>query len=288
MTRLQSTRAGNCVVVSVKGDVEQAGRKADRSGALDAGVRAGLVLYGLVHLVLAWLGLQLALGDRDDRLDHHGALHELAQHAFGAAVLWLVAGGMAVLVVWRILELFFEHRDESDWDRWRHRGVAVLKGAAYALIGASAFRVVLGDGTGRSGQTEETWTARLLSWPAGPWLVGLVGACFLAYALGMIVRGLTGKHREHLTAEGRSGESGRLYLLLGTVGYVAKGAAFGIVGALFIWAGVTHDASKSGGLDQALGRLLHQPAGPWLLGAVSLGFGCYGLFQLARARHLSR
>lgn len=274
--------------MNVKGEVEQAGRKADRSGALDAGIRAGLVLYALVHLVIAWLGLQLALGERSDRLDHHGALHELAQHAFGATVLWLVAIGMAVLVVWRLLEVFFEHRDEDTGERWRHRGVAVLKGAAYGLIGASAFSVVLGDSTGRSGRTEETWTARLLSLPAGPWLVALVGLCFVAYAGAMVWRGLTGRHREHLSAEGRSGDSGTFYLALGTVGYVAKGVAFGIVGGLFAWAALTHDPEKSGGLDQALGRLLHQPAGPWLLGAVSVGFGCYGLFQLARARHLSR
>lgn len=274
--------------MSIKHDAAKAGRRADRSGLLDAGVRFGLVTYALVHLVLAWLALQLALGDRDDRLDHHGALHERAQHPFGAVVLWLVAAGMAVLVVWRVLELFVEHHHEGAWDRWRHRGVAVLKGIAYGLIGASAFSTVLGDSSTRSGRTEETWSARLMGWPAGPWLVAGVGACFLAYAVGMAWRGLTGRHRKHLSAEGRSGESGTVYLLLGTVGYVAKGVAFGIVGSLFVWAALTHDPEKSGGLDQALGRLLHQPAGPWLLGAVAVGLACYGLFQLVRARHLSR
>lgn len=274
--------------MSVKGEVEQAGRKADRSDLLDAGIRVGLVFYALVHLVIAWLGLQLSLGHREDRLDHHGALHELAQHAFGAAVLWLVAAGMAVLVVWRALELFVEHRDEDTWDRWRHRATAAAKGVAYALIGASAFSVVLGDSTGRSGRTEETWTARLLSLPAGPWLVAGVGLGFLAYGVVMSWRGLSGRHRKHLTAEGRHGDSGTLYLLLGTIGYVAKGVAFGIVGGLFVWAALTHDPAKSGGLDQALARVLQQPAGPWLLGAISVGLGCYGLFQLARARHLSR
>lgn len=274
--------------MSVKGEVERAGRKADHSDVLDAGIRAGLVLYAVVHLVIAWLGLQLAFGDRDDRLDHHGALHELAQQPFGAAVLWLVAVGMAVLVVWRVLEIAVEHRDEDAGERWRHRVVALFKGTAYGLIGASAFSVVLGDSTTESGRSEETWTARLLGWPGGPWLVAGVGVFFLAYAVTMAWRGLTGRHRKHLDTEGRSGDSGRFYLLLGTVGYVAKGIAFGIVGGLFAWAAVTHDPEKSGGLDQALGRLLHQPAGPWLLGAVSLGFACYGLFQLARARHLSR
>lgn len=274
--------------MSVKGEVERAGRKADHSDLLDAGIRIGLVFYALVHLVIAWLGLQLALGERDDRLDHHGALHELAQQPFGAAVLWLVVAGMAVLVVWRVLEIAVEHRHEDAGERWRHRGVALFKGIAYGLIGTSALGVVLGDSTTGSGRTEETWSARLMGLPAGPWLVAAVGLCFLAYAVGMAWRGLTGRHRKHLDSEGRSGESGRLYLLLGTIGYVAKGVAFGIVGSLFLWAALTHDPAKSGGLDQALGRLLHQPAGPWLLGAVSFGLGCYGLFQLARARHLSR
>lgn len=271
------------------GTVERMGRKADHSDVLEAGVRFGLIAYALVHLVVAWLALRLALGDRDDRVDHRGALHELAQHTFGTVVLLLVAVGMAVLVVWRILELLVEHRREDAWDTWRHRAVAAAKAVAYGVIGSSAVAVVLGDRTtGRSGEMEETWTARLMSWPAGQLLVAAVGGVLLGYTAVMAWRGLTGRHGKQLSAEGRSGESGRLYLLLGTVGYVAKGLAVGIIGGLFLWAAVTHDPQKSGGLDQALGRLLHQPAGPWLLGAVALGFGCYGLFQLARARHLSR
>ena len=49
---------------------------------------------------------------------------------------------------------------------------------------------------------------------------------------------------------------------------------------------ITHDAKKSGGLDQALLTVLDQPFGPVLLCAIGLGLGCFGLFTLARARHL--
>ena len=38
----------------------------------------------------------------------------------------------------------------------------------------------------------------------------------------------------------------------------------------------------------ALQEVLEQPFGPFLLGAIALGIGCYGLFCFARARHLSR
>lgn len=272
--------------MGVQADVEHAGRRAERSDWLDHAVRVGLVAYGLVHVVIAWLGLQLALGDRSGRPDARGALHELAQQPLGEVVLLLVATGMLLLVCWRILELLFDHRHEDAWDRWRHRAVAVGTAVAYGAIGLSAFSVVLGNGGG--GREEETWTARLMSWPAGPWLVAAVGVGLLGYMAGMAWRGITGRHAEQLTAEGRSGESGSAYVVVGTVGYVAKGLAFGIVGGLFLWAAWTHDARKSGGLDQALAELLHQPYGPWLLGAVSVGLACFGLFQLVRARHLSR
>lgn len=268
------------------GSVDEAGRKAERSDWLDHAVRFGLVAYGLVHVVVAWLGLHLAVGERSGPPDARGALHELAQQPLGEVVLLLVALGMLLLVGWRALEVLFDHRHEDAWDRWRHRAIAVGTAVAYAAVGVSAFSVVLGSGRDRS--EEETWTARLLAWPAGPWLVAAVGVALLGYTVAMGWRGLTGRHAKHLTAEGARGDIGSAYLLVGTAGYLAKGAAVGIVGALFLWAAWTHDARKSGGLDQALAELLRQPFGPWLLGAVSVGLAAFGLFQLVRARHLSR
>ena len=78
------------------------------------------------------------------------------------------------------------------------------------------------------------------------------------------------------------------HLLLGKIGYVAKGIAFVMVGGLFVYAAADHRPKRSGGLDGALARLLDQPYGSWLLLAMAAGLACYGLFQLARARHLSR
>ena len=49
-------------------------------------------------------------------------------------------------------------------------------------------------------------------------------------------------------------------------GYTAKGVALVIIGLLFLSAAWTHDPDKSGGLDQALSKLLQQPFGsPMLL-----------------------
>jgi hypothetical protein len=104
----------------------------------------------------------------------------------------------------------------------------------------------------------------------------------------MIWRAWSGKFAEHLDVEGKTGDSGKAYLAFGKAGYTSKGLAFGIVGLLFGYAAITHDPSKSGGLDQALHKVLQQPFGQVLLIAIALGIACYGLFCFARARHLSR
>ena len=62
------------------------------------------------------------------------------------------------------------------------------------------------------------------------------------------------------------GKAGNAYVYFGKAGYTAKGIAIGIVGVLFVYAGITHEAKKSGGVDQALHEVLEQPFGPFLLG----------------------
>ncbi len=124
--------------------------------------------------------------------------------------------------------------------------------------------------------------------PAGQWIVAAVGLAIIGYAANYAWRGWTEKFAEHLDTEGKLGYSGAGYLLLGKVGHIAKGIAFAIVGGLFVYAGITHESGKSGGLDVALQKVLQQPFGQVLLIAIGVGIGCYGLFCFARARHLDR
>jgi hypothetical protein len=104
----------------------------------------------------------------------------------------------------------------------------------------------------------------------------------------MLWSGCTDRFLRHLDADGQTGESGRAYTWLGRIGHVAKGVSFGIVGCLVGYAAITHEPRKSGGLDQALEKVLYQPYGPLLLLVIAVGIGCYGIFCLAWARHLSR
>jgi hypothetical protein len=194
---------------------------------------------------------------------------------------------MVFLVIWRLLEFAFGYPEESDdKKRWRKRATSLGKAIIYGAIGWSAVQTATGSGGGKGG-TDST-TAKLMDLPAGPWIVGAVGLAIIGYGGSLVVRGWTEKFREHLDAQGQSGKDGSAYVTMGKVGYIAKGIAIGLVGGLFVYAAITHDAKKSGGLDQALQKVLEFPFGQVLLIAIGLGIAAYGVFCFARAKHLSR
>jgi Domain of Unknown Function (DUF1206) len=270
-------------MTDVSARAEQLGRRAHRSKGTDHAVRVGMVAYGVVHLTIAWLGIQLSFGDHSGATSRNGALRQLAQQPFGKVVVWVVAVGMFALVVWKLLEAFVD-ATTKDGAEVLKAVTNVFKAAVYGTLGVSAVHVATGS---QSRSKTADYTATLMNQPFGRWLVGLLGVAIVGYGLYLVYRGWAEKFLEHLDVEGRSGEAGKAYKLFGKVGYIAKGIAIGVVGVLFVYAAVDHSAKKSGGLDQALHRVLQQPFGPVLLFAISVGIGCYGLFCFARARHLS-
>lgn len=274
------------VTESAAAQHERIGRKAENSSALDHAVRVGLVSYGIVHLLLAWLAFQLAFGERSGQASNSGALHQLAQSGLGRTSLYVVAAGFAALVVWQGFEAVFGHRDEEGKKRVWKRFVSAVKVAIYGTIGYSALDIA--SGSDSKGGGTDTWTAKLMAMPAGVWLVAAVGLVVAGVGLNLVYRGWAEKFLSKLDIDGSTGRSGRAYALFGKAGYTAKGIALVIIGLLFLSAAWTHDPEKSGGLDQALSKLLQQPFGAPMLAAVAAGIACYGLFCFAWARHLDR
>jgi hypothetical protein len=262
---------------------QQAGSRAGNSEWFDKAIRAGLVAYGVVHLLIGWLALQLALGDNEGKASSKGAMQQLAEQPFGTVLLWLVALGMLILVAWRLLEAAMGHQDEDGGKLWAKRGMDVLKAVLYAAIGISAIRVAMGSGS--SGSTEST-TAKVMNVTGGQLLIGLLGLAVMGYGANLVRQAYTEKFREKIHAP--AGDEGKAYVYFGKAGYTAKGVAIAIIGGLFVYAAATHTARRSGGLDEALHTVLEQPLGPVLLGLIAVGIICYGLFSFARAKYLAR
>lgn len=258
----------------------------DSKDAVETAGRIGLVAYGVVHLMIAWLALQLAFGESSGSASSTGAVQELAQQPLGTFLVWAVAIGMFLLAIWRLIDGFLGHRDDDGSDRAKAGAVAALKAIVYIAIGISALKVATGSGSS-SGGGSDAMTAQVMDLPGGQLLVGAAGLVIIGYGVYMIYIAWTEKFLKKIEGSDRAGHTGTAYTWLGKAGYAAKGAAFCVIGGLVLYAAVTHEAKKSGGLDQALHKILQQPFGPVLLVLVALGIGAYGLFAFARAKQES-
>lgn len=279
-------RGNRLNAADVTAQADEFGRKAEDSKTFDHAVRVGLVAYGLVHLIIAGIAIKLAFGDQSGSASGSGALSELAKTPLGGLLLYVAAAGFAALVVWRVIEAFTGHREESGKERLGKRAGSLLKALLYGSLGWTAFKLALGGGS--DGGSTDTTTAKIMAMPGGQILVGLVGLAILGYGSRLIYKGLSEGFRDKLDVDGTVGHDGRAYVTLGKVGYTSKGLALFVVAGLFIWAAWTQDPEKSGGLDQALHQVLQQPFGMPVLIAMGLGIGCYGLFCFAWAKHLDR
>jgi hypothetical protein len=253
------------------------------------GVKVGLVAYGVTHLVIAATALPLVWGERTEgRADQQGALAQMAEQPLGDVLLWVIVVGMACLVVWQLAEAVYGHRDEEGAKRHLKRAGSAGRAVVYAALGWSAASTAVGSsGSGGSGSTD-TLTARLMSAPGGTLLVGAVGLAIVAVGVFLAYRGWSEKFTKHLEERATQGDSRKPVVLLGKVGYIAKGAALIAIGMLFLTAALQHEPKESGGLDVAMREILQQPLGPVLLALVALGLGCFGVYCFLWARYLRR
>jgi hypothetical protein len=118
-----------------------------------------------------------------------------------------------------------------------------------------------------------------MSVPFGRVLVAAIGVAVIAVAVSQVVKGVRKKFTEDLAAN-----PGKAAVPLGMVGYCAKGIALAIIGGLFIWAAVTYDPKKAGGMDAALTTVRGQPFGTVLLIVLALGLACFGAYCFLWAR----
>lgn len=268
-----------------KGNAE----KAADSTALVAGARVGLAAYGVVHLLIAWIAVQVAWSGGDENASAGGALKSMAHKPFGSVILWVTVVGLAALTVWQISELIWGHRGNEGAALWRKRAHSAGRAIVYAAISVSAVKITTGSGGGSgNGSGEESLTSRLMSVPFGRWLVAAVGIGIIVGAVLQIVRGITASFVQDLEPGATSGASGSTIIRLGNFGYVTKGLSLAIIGVLFLFAAISYDSQKAGGLDDALKSVREQPFGPYLLTVVALGFAAFGAYCFAWARHIDQ
>jgi hypothetical protein len=253
--------------------VHSAATDAGDHPVVETGARLGYAASGLLHLLIAWVALQLAWSTATQEASQSGALRTLAETPVGSVALWVALVGFVLLGVWLLLEAVVVH---DTGDRLKAAG----KGVVYAVLAWTTFGVARGSGSGSGSEQSVSMTADLMAQPFGLLLVGAVGVGVVAVGAYHVAKGWRRTFLEDLT-----GHPGTWITRAGRAGYMAKGVALGVVGVLLVYAAATHDPAQAQGLDGALRTVLGAPLGKVLLTVVALGLASYGVYSFARARY---
>jgi hypothetical protein len=274
-------------------ELGKAARQAAHSTGLRRIAQLGLVGYALIHVLVAWLAVQLAWhvgsGTRSGRraADQAGALALLARSSAGDVLLWVLGAGMAGLCLWQAVEVVRHHRRLPPPGRRRAAllqlaktvGTAVL----YGFLAVSAVRTALGGGQSRG--REQSTVGGVLSWPGGPVLVFAVGLVVIGIGVYMTGKGLRSDFLDEIDLDTVAPALRPLAHRTGQAGFALKGVALVVVGVVVCWAAVRTDPRHGDGLDGALRVLAAQSYGPWALTLVAAGLVAFAGYCLIRARH---
>lgn len=266
---------------------EDALEVAAESTWLERLARAGLTARGLLYMVVAILAIKVATGHDETRADKQGALHAVFRQPFGRVLVLGLAVGFAGYALWRFVEAAVGPPDEPDARKAMFKRIGyAARGVLYTFFFASAVKLFIWANDANASDTMETdWTARVLDWPGGTWLVQGMGLGLIAAGLYIGWRGVSGKFRRRLKSV-EMGPAERFGVRgVGGFGMLARMVISLMMGVFLIVAARQHDPEQAVGIDGALKRLADRPYGPTLLVAVAIGLAAYGVYSFAEARY---
>jgi hypothetical protein len=269
---------------SATAHVKASASRAADSKPLEYLARGGFVAYGVIHLLFAWLALQVAFGHSGKEGDQNGALQSLAGNGFGKVLLVVIAIGMVGLAIWQAFEAIVGESGPQDKTAIAERVISGIRAIVYLWLAWTAVKIVTNTNSSSAAKSQNK-SSTVMAHTGGRTLVGLVGLVILGVGIGLAVYGVRKKFEKHLKMQEMRASVRKSTRRLGMAGYAAKGVAYAIAGVLVVVAAVKYDPDKARGMDAALKTLAGHSYGPWLLGLIAIGFAAFGVFCFSQAKY---
>jgi hypothetical protein len=240
------------------------------SHRMTALTRLGFAARGLLYIVIAVL---LFRSGRSEGAS--GALAELGKSG-GDPLLLAMAAGFVAYGIWRLADTALNIEGHEQGAKGAGTRIAAgVSGIAYSALAWQAFKLMDGAGSG-SGDRAEEGARTALALPGGPLLLVLGGAILVGAGIFQLVKAYRYSFCDHLDPAVAREPWVRW---MGRGGYSARGIIFMVSGFFLVRAGLDSEASKAGGMEEAL-RWLDSPVDL----AVGAGLLLFGLFSLVEAR----
>ena len=266
---------------------------AHRHPAVVSMARLGWVAKGVVYALVGVLAVPIAIrglradGDRNGGQEASalGAVGAIATTSLGALALWVVAAGLALYVLWRLLSIVLPA--ENTVETWLTRAGYAVSAAMYSLLAWAAMSFANDERAARGAETEdakvERFTRELMDTSAGRWLVGAIGAGVVGIGIFFVVKGVRANFHDDLEPRDVGPISLEAIVVFGRVGWVGRGVVLVLVGWFVASAAVRFRPSDAHGLDGSLREVTELAIGPFIVGGAALALVAYGLFCVVSA-----
>lgn len=283
-----------------------AGRNPDLGWSVPV-MRAGFAGRGLVYLAVASISLY-AIWQGGRAQGTSSVLQHLEDSVIGDVVLALIALGMLAFAVWCAVEGWYDLDGRgSDTQGVAARVGMIFSGLVSLGIAAAALLLLLADigviggsdagaggagleaaglgaaavagGSGAGGSNIDRAVATVMGWPAGRWIVGLVGLVIIGSGIFQFVIAWRETYRRYLVANRFT----RRWDWALKAGVMARGVIIGAVGVLFVLSAWRANPYEAGGVDDAFAWLTRQPYGWVIVAAICVGLLGYALFCFVNA-----
>lgn len=256
-------------------------RKATDSGGPEVIARVGILARGVIHLLVGWLAIRIALGDGGEQADQRGALNALARQPLGKWLLVAMGLGLLAYAAWRALEAVIDTEDKGALQRVGQALRAIL----YVALAWTAFRMAFGSAGGGGGSKSQEVTTGLMGMSGGRFLVALVALVVVGIGAWNGYRGISRSFTKRIKEAEMSSTERTWTVRAGVVGHLARGVAYLVVGWFLGRAAWTFDPQQPIGLDASLHALAGESDGKFLLLLVGAGVIVFGLYQAMLARY---
>lgn len=242
----------------------------------------GWIAKGLVYILMGLAATQIARFDRpEDRASPQGSIARIAQVSTGRVLLALLAAGLFLYAIWRLLSVaVIRGNGLSEWgDRIGYTSSA----AFYLLLCSAAVTSAWNDVEPEESSSVETISRSVLEMTLGRWLLGLAGAITVCVGGYFVVhKGVQRSFADRLdgiaTPVSDNEPRRAILVVAGVVGWISRGVVTALVGFFLLRTAVMFESDEGDGFDRSLRNVATTGIGTVFVVACAVGLIAYGAF----------
>lgn len=246
--------------------------------------RLGYASKAVIYAIVGGLAIAAALNRGGRITDTSGALRVILSQPFGQFLLLVLGVGLCGYAIWRFLDALMDpDRRGRAFGGLVIRIGNVIRGLVYGALGLEAFRLARGL-RGSNGREAEMWTARIMEWPLGEWLLGLAGLIVAIYGVSQLIDSIRIHVEDTIDLSGIPRDWRIPLARISRFGVGARGVIIAVLGVFLVRAAIEHNPSAAAGTRESVIEIANAVQGRWLLTAIALGLLAYGVDQALHAR----